>query len=165
MNANAPEPLAPAPPDIVIGIGASAGGIRALQTLFRNTAAETRAAFVVVLHLSPEHESHLADVLQVVTPLPVSTVADRRRLQAAHVYVIPPHASLTIDQDDVVVSPVTVPEERHAPVLFRTLANTHGANAVGVVLSGTGPNGSSGIPSSRSGLCQFRSQGGMQCCA
>jgi two-component system CheB/CheR fusion protein len=100
-----------------------------------------------VLHLSPEHESHLAAVLQAVTPLPVSTVADRRRLQAAHIYVIPPNASLTIDNDDVIVSPVTVPEERHAPVdvLFRTLADTHGANAVGVVLSGTGPNGSSGI--------------------
>jgi two-component system, chemotaxis family, CheB/CheR fusion protein len=147
MSADAPDQPVPEPPDIVIGIGASAGGVGALQTFFRHTPTDTRAAFAVVLHLSPDHESRLADVLQAVTSLPVSTVADRMRLDRAHVYVIPPNASLTIDQHDVVVSPVTVPEQRHAPVdvLFRTLADTHGANAAGVVLSGTGANGSSGI--------------------
>ncbi len=136
-----------AAPDIVIGIGASAGGIAALQTFFRHTTADTRAAFVVVLHLSPEHESHLARVLQSATRLPVRTVVDRVRMEAAHVYVIPPNASLTIERHDVVVSPITESEQRHAPVdvMFRTLADAFGANAVAVVLSGTGPNGSSGI--------------------
>src|SRR5207248_755042 len=104
-------------------------------------------AFVVVLHLSPNHESHLAEVLQTATSLPVIKISGRTDMQPNHVYVIPSNGSLTIQDGRLVVAPLTAPEQRHAPVdiFFRTLAQTHRANAVGVVLSGTGANGSNGI--------------------
>ena len=134
-------------PDIIVGVGASAGGVGALQQFFAHVPRDTRAAFVVVLHLSPDHESRLAEVLQTTTPLSVTTVRDSTLIQANHIYVIPPNGSLTIEDGKVLVAPVTAPEQRHAPVdiLFRTLAQEHGANAAGVVLSGTGFNGSHGI--------------------
>lgn len=136
-----------APPDIVVAIGASAGGVAALKQFFAHVPRETRAAFVVVLHLSPDHESHLSQVLQTATPLPVVRLTDRTRLAAGRVHVISPNSSLSVSDGDVVASAVTTPEQRHAPVdvLFRTLAEAQGAKAVAIVLSGTGPNGSNGI--------------------
>src|SRR5689334_20407130 len=136
-----------APPDIVVAVGASAGGVAALKQFFVHVPRDTRAAFVVVLHLSPDHESHLSQVLQTATQLPVVRLSDRTRLTAGHVYVISPNSSLSVADGDVIASAVTTPEQRHAPVdvLFRTLAEAQGAKAVAVVLSGTGPNGSSGI--------------------
>ena len=150
MSAEPGEALAEAgapSPDIVVAIGASAGGVAALKRFFAQVPRDTRAAFVVVLHLSPDHESHLSQVLKTATSLPVDRVVDRTRLAPGRVYVISPNSSLTIAEGDIVVSAVTTPEQRHAPVdvLFRTLAEAQGSNAVGVVLSGTGFNGSSGI--------------------
>jgi len=138
---------ATAPPEIVVAIGASAGGVAALKEFFVHVPLDTRAAFLVVLHMSPDHESHLSHVLQSATRLPVDRLVERVRLTAGHVYVISPNSSLSVAEGDVVVSAVTTSEQRHAPVdvLFRTLAEAQGAKAVGVVLSGTGPNGSSGI--------------------
>jgi len=134
-------------PDIVVAIGASAGGIAALKQFFAHVPRDSRAAFVVVLHLSPDHESHLAQVLQTASALPVVRLADRTRLAGGRVYVISPDSSLTVNDGDVVAAPVMTAEQRHAPVdvLFRTLAEAQGAKAVAIVLSGTGPNGSSGI--------------------
>src|SRR5581483_5104071 len=136
-----------APPDIVVAIGASAGGVAALKQFFAHVPRDTHAAFVVVLHLSPDHESHLAQVLQTSTQLPVVRLTDRASLTAGHVYVISPNSSISVADGHVVASAVTTVEQRHAPVdvLFRTLAEAQGAKAVAVVLSGTGPNGSSGI--------------------
>jgi two-component system, chemotaxis family, CheB/CheR fusion protein len=143
----APDQRSVPSPEMVVAVGASAGGVAALKQFFAQVPRDTRAAFVVVLHLSPDHESHLSHVLQTATSLPVDRLADRTRLAAGHVYVISPNSSLTVADGDVVVSAVTTPEQRHAPVdvLFRTLAEAQGTNAVGVVLSGTGPNGSSGL--------------------
>ncbi len=136
-----------APPDTVVAVGASAGGVAALKQFFVHVPRDTRAAFVVVLHLSPDHESHLSQVLQTATQLPVDRLSGRTRLAAGHVYVISPNSSLSVADGDVIASAVTTSEQRHAPVdvLFRTLAEAQGAKAVAVVLSGTGPNGSSGI--------------------
>jgi two-component system CheB/CheR fusion protein len=134
-------------PRIFVGIGASAGGVTALKQFFTNVPEDTNAAYVAVLHLSPDHESRLAEVLQPVTPLTVVRVNTRMRMKANHLYVVPPNRSLGIDDGHVDVAPLVTPEQRHAPVdiLFRTLAMAHGAAAAGVVLSGTGPNGSNGI--------------------
>jgi two-component system, chemotaxis family, CheB/CheR fusion protein len=134
-------------PDIVVGIGASAGGVAALKQFFSHVPADTRAAFVAVLHLSPDYESRLAEVLQSTTPLDVVRVNERTLLRANRVYVVPPNRSLSIDDGHLAIAPLTTPEQRHAPVdiLLRTLAISHGATAAAVVLSGTGANGSSGI--------------------
>jgi two-component system CheB/CheR fusion protein len=131
----------------VVGLGASAGGIRALQEFFAHVAPNSGAAYVVILHLSPDHDSRLAEVLQTTSPMPVTRVSGSVPIQPDHVYVVPPNQSLAIVDDMLIASNFTGREQRRAPVdaFFRTLADTHGSRAVCVVLSGTGSNGSAGL--------------------
>ena len=132
---------------LIVGIGASAGGIAALRQFFANVPENSGAAYAVILHLSPDHDSHLAEVLQATTSLPISQVQSRMKIERDRVYVIAPNASLSIADGHIVSAPLKRAEDRRAPValFFRTLADSHGRNAVSVVLSGTGPNGSSGL--------------------
>ena len=82
----------------VVGIGASAGGLAALKTFFSHVPEASGLAFVVVVHLSPEHKSHLAELLQPQVRMPVRQVTETMPLEADQVYVIPPNANLnTID--------------------------------------------------------------------
>jgi two-component system, chemotaxis family, CheB/CheR fusion protein len=131
----------------VVGIGASAGGITAMKGFFAHVSSDSGAAYVVILHLSPDHDSRLAEVLQRTTAMPVIQVVGRIRITKDHVYVIAPNKSLEIVESHLIVKDVTRPEQRKAPVdlFFRTLADSHGSRAVCVVLSGTGPNGSAGL--------------------
>jgi PAS domain S-box-containing protein len=142
---------------LIVGIGASAGGIRALKRFFDRVEPESGMAYVVILHLSPDHESRLAEVLQTSTPVPVRQVTDRTKLLPNHVYVISPNRSLALADGHLVVSEFTGIDERRAPVdvFFRTLAATHGPRAVSVVLSGTGADGSMGMKRVKEagGLC------------
>ena len=142
---------------LVVGLGASAGGVTALREFFEHVPADSGMAYVVVLHLSPDHDSELASVLQRVAAIPVAQVEDRIRVEPDHVYVIPPNKSLEISEGLLMLSDVTSSEARRAPVdiFFRTLAEAGGARAVAVVLSGTGANGSMGIKRVKEmgGLC------------
>jgi len=139
-----PEPTRPA---LIVGLGASAGGIAALQQFFLHTSAELDAAYVVILHLSPDHDSRLAEVLQGATPMPVAQVTGAVTLAPRHVYVISPSRNLKAEGHRLVVSEMTRLEQRRSPVdtFFTTLGDAHGARAVAVILSGTGPNGSHGL--------------------
>ncbi len=133
---------------LVVGIGASAGGIQALKEFFENVPADSGMAYVVILHLSPDHDSRLAEVLQQSAAIPVTQVKRRVRVEPNHVYVVPPNEHLTMTAaGDIEVSPNLSVEDRRAPVdiFFRTLAESLHARAVAVVLSGTGANGSMGI--------------------
>ncbi|MFN6964374.1 MAG: PAS domain S-box protein [Pyrinomonadaceae bacterium] len=132
---------------LIVGIGASAGGVEALSIFFENVPAESGIAYVVILHLSPDYESRLAEVLQRVSSIPVEQVTKKTKVRPDHVYVVPPDKHLEMSNDSILVKPVETDEERRAPVdiFFRTLASTHGANAVAVILSGTGANGSMGL--------------------
>jgi two-component system CheB/CheR fusion protein len=132
---------------LIVGLGASAGGIKAFKEFFANVPPESGMAYVVILHLSPEHESHLAEVLQFATEMPVTQVREGVKIEPNHVYVIPPNKSLAINDGHLVLSEITRVEERRAPVdiFFRTLATSKTTHAVCVVLSGTGPNGSMGM--------------------
>jgi two-component system CheB/CheR fusion protein len=137
----------PAEPFLVVGLGASAGGISVLKEFFRHVPATTGNAYVVILHLSPEHESLLSQILQTVATIPVAQVTQRVKLEPDHAYVIAPNKSLTVADGHLTVSDVIGFEARRAPVdiFFRTLAEAKDAHAVCVVLSGTGPNGSMGL--------------------
>jgi two-component system CheB/CheR fusion protein len=132
---------------LIVGLGASAGGIQALQNFFHHVPADTGIAYVVILHLSPDHDSQLAAVLQTTTKMPVNLVADRITVKPDNVYVVPPNKHLTMQDGDIVASENVEIEDRRAPVdiFFRTLADEHGAKAIVVILSGTGANGSMGI--------------------
>ena len=134
-------------PVYVVGIGASAGGIKALKEFFGHVSPDSGAAYAVILHLSPAHESRLAEILQTTAAMPVVKVTERVPLGRDHVYVIPPNKTLEISDGYLHAKDITRPEERKAPVdlFFRMLADSHGSRAACVVLSGTGPNGSAGL--------------------
>lgn len=132
---------------LTVGIGASAGGIKALKEFFSMMPPDSGMAFVVVLHLSPEHESNLAHVLQTETSMPVLQVVEPTPIKPDHVYVIPPNRHLVMV--DGTVRAARPAEERGSRVaidlFFRTLAETHGKKAVCIVLSGTGTDGTLGL--------------------
>jgi chemotaxis response regulator CheB len=132
---------------LIVGIGASAGGVQALKEFFEHLPKKTGMAYVVILHLSPDHDSRLAEVLQSSTEMPVKQVTEKIKVEPDHVYVVPPNQHLAMQDGAIIVSPNTQIEERRAPVdiFFRTLAEEHGTRAVAVILSGTGANGSMGI--------------------
>jgi two-component system, chemotaxis family, CheB/CheR fusion protein len=130
----------------VVAIGASAGGIAALRAFFEAVPERSGIAFVVVMHLSPEHESQLAEVLQPAVRIPVRQVRDRTRLEPDHVYVIPPDRSMTLTDGHLELSDFEEPRGRRTPIdtFFRTVAQVH-PDGVGVLLSGSGTDGVAGL--------------------
>jgi two-component system CheB/CheR fusion protein len=140
----------------VVGIGASAGGLAALRKFFSRVPEDTGLAFVVVVHLAPDHESHLAEVLQPAAKLPVQQVTQTVPIEADHVYLIPPNANLNAIDTHLRLSKLEKRREARAPIdhFFRTLARTHDGDAIGVVLTGTGSDGALGIK-------EIKAQGGL----
>jgi PAS domain S-box-containing protein len=132
---------------LIVGLGASAGGIQAFQEFFQHVPPKTGMAYVVILHLSPDHDSKLANVLQTTTKMPVQQVNKKVKVEPDHVYVVPPNQHLTMSDGYIVVSANTQVEDRRAPIdiFFRTLAESHGSKAIAIILSGTGANGSMGL--------------------
>ena len=132
---------------LITGIGASAGGVEALTTFFENVPHDSGIAYVVILHLSPDHDSQLTEVLKTTASIPVQQVTERVEVRPDTVYVIPPNQHLEMQDNHITVSPNLTTQDRRAPVdiFFRTLAESHTSRAVGVILSGTGANGSMGI--------------------
>jgi len=132
----------------IVGIGASAGGLSALLEFFEALPAHMSMAFVVVVHLAPDHESNLGSLLQKATAMPVLEVTSATPIQPDHVYLIAPSLELTMVDDYLRVAP-NRPEEggRRSAIdlFFRTLADAHRARAIGIVLSGAGSDGSVGL--------------------
>lgn len=131
----------------VVGIGASAGGLAALRTFFSHVPSDSGLAFVVVVHLSPDHESHLADLLQPYVRMPVRQVTETMQLEPNQVYVIPPNANLNAVDTHLRLSELEERRRERAPIdhFLRTLASTHDGSAIAVILSGTGSDGTLGI--------------------
>ena len=131
-------------PTYLVGIGGSAGGLAAYKVLFDELPPDTGMAFVVVAHLYPTANSQLAEILKLRTAMPVMVASTRLRVRANHVYVIPPDADLTIENDVFkVVSPRT---RRNAQVdmFFASMAVAMGSHAIGVVVSGYNGDGTEG---------------------
>lgn len=137
----------PQPRFMVVAIGASAGGLAGLKTFFDNTPADTGLAFVVVMHLAPEYQSHLPELLQTHTNMPVIQVSQTIEMSPNHVYVIPPNRNLAAIDTHLRLLELEEMRQQRAPIdhFFRTLASAHGAEAIGVILSGTGADGSLGL--------------------
>lgn len=130
----------------VVGLGASAGGIKPLTEFFASMAPDANMAYVVILHLSPEHESNLSAVLQSKTSMPVTQVTTAVSIEPNHIYVIPPSKNLVME--DGVIRPTEPEPPRGAHTIdlcFRTLAETYGKNAIAILLSGTGADGTLGV--------------------
>src|SRR4030081_3218843 len=133
----------PNEPAAVVGLGASAGGVAVLQQFFTDMPADSGLAFVVVMHLSPEHESQLAHVIQQKTKMPVMQVIKPVKVHPNHVYVIPPNHQLTFDDSTLrLVEPQQALGKRVTiDLFFRTLAYAYGQRSVCVILSGSDSDG------------------------
>ena len=130
----------------VVGIGASAGGVRALQQLFAALPEKTGAAFVVVVHLHPDLRSEMSNILAARTHMPVLQVGEPVPLKADHVYVIPPDRRLHISSDEIATAEFEEPRGQRAPIdlFFRSLAEQHG-DGCAVILTGAGSDGAVGV--------------------
>ncbi|MET0266210.1 MAG: chemotaxis protein CheB [Duganella sp.] len=130
----------------VVGIGASAGGLEAMSQLIEALSPELGLAYLIVSHMDPRQESHLADILSKRTTMPVQTAAGQQ-IAPNHVYVIPPDTVLTIAGNALQLQPRSESGARHLPVdaLFASIAEQRPGRAIGVVLSGTGNDGAQGV--------------------
>ena len=148
LTGEPPQPDVPPPPVIpVAGIGASAGGLEVFKLLLADLPAHPGLAIVFVQHLDPQHRSMLSEILARATAMPVSEAADGMPVEANHVYVIPANADLTMARGVLRLAPRAPAPGPHMPIdrFLRSLANECGSAAIGVILSGTGSDGSAGI--------------------
>ncbi len=133
----------------LIGIGASAGGLEALEDFFRNIPSDTGLSFVIIQHLDPNHESVLHELLQRITSMKVLQARDNMKVEANTVYTIPPNKSLSVLKkrlhlfDAVKTHGVRLPVD----IFFRSMAADLGENCAGIILSGMGSDGSQGLRS------------------
>lgn len=134
-------------PNRVIAIGASAGGVEALQAIVQELPPDLDAAILVVLHLGADSPSLLDRILQRRSRLPVVSATDKVRLERAHIYVAPVDFHLVVEDDHLGLTQ-DPRENRQRPsidVLFRSLAHACGPSAVGVVLTGFLGDGAAGL--------------------
>jgi two-component system CheB/CheR fusion protein len=131
----------------IVGIGASAGGLEALEQFFGNTPENTNMAFVIIQHLDPNRESITAQLIQRITPMVVLQATDRIKVLPNHVYIIPPNKSLSILHGFLHLFEPAEPHGMRLPVdiFFRSLANDRKDKSIGIILSGMGSDGSIGI--------------------
>jgi two-component system CheB/CheR fusion protein len=130
----------------IVGVGASAGGLDAFRQLLSALQSNTGMAYVLVQHLAPRHESILAELLAKGSRMPVSEVKDDTAVEANHVYVTPGQHDVAMEGNKLILVPRTTTGGRHLPIdsFLRTLAAAQGSKAIGVILSGTGSDGTLG---------------------
>jgi len=140
-------PEADSPPLTIVAIGASAGGLAALKRFFSQVDVQSGLAYVVVMHLSPEHKSHLAELLQPHVKMPVQQVTRTTALEPNRVYVIPPGANLNTIDTHLRLTKLEQNRRERAPIdhFYRTLAKTHDGSSVAVILTGSGSDGTLGV--------------------
>lgn len=133
----------------IVGIGASAGGLEAFERFFHLIPIDSGIAFILVSHLDPDHESMLADILGRATKMPVFEAEDQMVVMPDHVYIIPPNREMAIFHRKI---QLTIPDAARGQrmkidLFFRSLAEEQGDKAIGIVLSGTGTDGTLGLRS------------------
>ena len=146
------EPTAVAFRGFVVGIGASAGGLDALERLFTALPVDSGATFVVIQHLSPDHKSMMDNLLSRYTEMPVKVVEHDMHLAPNAVFLIPPGKSMRLAADRLLLSPkpehgLSLPID----IFFASMAEQYSDRALAVVLSGTGSDGSRGVAAINAG--------------
>lgn len=130
----------------VVAIGSSAGGLKALSSFLKNLPAKTGMAYIIVQHLSKDHESFLTSILAKTTLMHVQEIDDMELMKPDNVYVIPYNKGIEVTNGHIRL----IPRDKGATpvsidVLFTSLAETHGKNVIGIVLSGNGKDGTKGL--------------------
>ena len=140
----------------IVGLGASAGGLEPLEQFLSNVPAASGLAYLVVQHMDPTHKTLLGELLQRATWMPVHEAVDSKRIEPNSVYVIPPGSELTVRAGALHLAKPAEPRGQRLPidVLFGSLARELGEQAVGVVFSGMGSDGTQGLQA-------IKTQGGL----
>ncbi len=130
----------------VIAIGASAGGLEALKAFFSNLPPGSGCAYVVIQHLSPDHRSMMAELLERVTDLPIVAVSKAMTPKADHIYLIPPVYNVLYKEGQLHPTDKPRNQSLNLPIdlFFEDLAREAKENAIGIILSGTGSDGTRG---------------------
>lgn len=131
----------------VVGVGASAGGLEALEELFNELPDDTGMAFVVIQHLSPDFKSHMEELLARRTKMPIHRVENGMEVEPNSLYLIPPKMEMVIREGKLLLTEKGPERSLSHPIdqFFRSLASDAGRYSIGIVLSGTGSDGSRGI--------------------
>ncbi|HSM97950.1 MAG TPA: chemotaxis protein CheB, partial [Gallionella sp.] len=131
----------------IVGLGASAGGLEAFEQFFRSVPPDSGMAFVLVSHLDPDHVSILTEILQRTTAMPVVEAQDQMAVAPNGVYVIPPNRDMAIFHGALQLNVPEQPRGQRMPIdaFLRSLADDQGENAIGIILSGTGTDGTLGM--------------------
>ena len=131
----------------IVGIGASAGGLEALEMFLKHVPEGSGMAFVIVQHLDPTHKGIMAELLQRSTRMPVGQVKDRQKVTPNRVYVIPPNKDLSILHGVLHLLKPSAPRGLRLPIdfFFRALADDCQDRSIGVILSGMGSDGTLGL--------------------
>ncbi|SMP71866.1 two-component system, chemotaxis family, CheB/CheR fusion protein [Neorhodopirellula lusitana] len=134
-------------PSYIVGVGASAGGLEALEKFFAQVPVDTTMAFIVVQHLSPDFKTMMDELLARRTSLPIHLVEEDQRVCAGCIYLLPPRKQMIIASGKLLVSDKESTKSVFLPIdhLFRSLGQDQRDRSVGVILSGTGSDGSRGI--------------------
>ncbi len=134
-------------PAAIVGIGASAGGLEAIEAFFKAMPADSGMAFVVVQHLSPDYKSLMVELLSRKTAIPVCRAEEGMRIEADHIYLIPPKKNLTVFHGALLLEDQQPRDIVNLPVdiFLRSLAQDQGEHAVAIILSGTGSDGTRGV--------------------
>jgi two-component system CheB/CheR fusion protein len=143
-------------PSYYVCVGASAGGLEAIEAFFKHMPSDSGLAFIVVQHLSPDYKSLMAELLSKHTRMPVRRSEDGMPIEADHVYLIPPKKNLTIFHGKLLLSDQDPSRGVNLPIdiFMRSLAEDQGEKAIAIILSGTGSDGTRGIRA-------VKEQGGM----
>lgn len=132
---------------LVVGLGASARGLEALISFFKNLPLNTNFAFVIIQHLSPDYKSLMDEILARETQVPIQIIETGMNLEPNNIYLIPPRKNVSLFnnklllEDQIMINGVNLPIDN----FFKSLAKDKGKNAVGIILSGTGSDGTLGV--------------------
>ncbi|MDO8843349.1 MAG: chemotaxis protein CheB [Methylicorpusculum sp.] len=131
----------------IVGIGASAGGLEAIESFFKRMPSDTGLSFVVVQHLSPDYKSLMAELLSKHTAMPVNRIEEGMKVEPNNIYLIPPRKNLTLFHDHLLLNNQDHSKELNLPIdiFLRSLAEDMNQHAIGIILSGTGSDGTRGI--------------------
>jgi two-component system CheB/CheR fusion protein len=132
---------------LIVGIGASAGGLKAFELFFSKMPPDSGMAFILIPHLDPSRVSMLPELLRKYTEMPLLQANDGTKVERDTIYIIPPNKKMAINHGTLVLTEPTEPRGLRLPIdgFFRSLAEDQGSNAIGIILSGTGTDGTMGL--------------------
>ncbi|MEE2771775.1 MAG: chemotaxis protein CheB, partial [Bacteroidota bacterium] len=131
----------------IVAVGASAGGLEALKLFFKKIPENDKNAYVVIQHLSPDYKSMMGELLKKNTNLPIAQISDQMEVKGGQIYLIPPANNLVLEDNILILRDKPKNQTLNLPIdmFFESMAQQREERAIGIVLSGTGSDGTRGV--------------------